>query len=214
MSRTIARLLAVGPLPPPFSGATISFRLFYETVQKHMLQEDFPVDHLEIIDTSPKDLKKNTRIASFRNLIQAVRILHLFYRQVRRVDEVIIFGSNGFLLSLTPLLVGLARMAKTPCTIRSFGGSLDQFCQRLAWPLRWFLVWGLRHANRLIVETELLHQSFAPILGQRVAYIPAYRSMPRASETSALRDGIINNVSPPQPLRLIFIAWIRGVVQN
>lgn len=158
-----------------------------------MLQEGFPVEHLEIIDTSPKDLKKNTSIVSFRNLIQAVRILFLFYRRVRQVDAVIIFGSDENTLYHLFIWWFIGPILPTAGLASSLVPGF----------------WGLRHANGLIVETELLQRSFASILGQWVDYIPAYRTILGDSTMDLARDGATENVSSTQPLRLLFVAWIR-----
>ncbi|MCB0086114.1 MAG: hypothetical protein KDE47_34475, partial [Caldilineaceae bacterium] len=68
--KRITRLLTVGPLPPPPSGANISFQVFCaEAVGANRLA------HLDIIDSSPKRIKQNTSILTLRNLSQAWRVI-------------------------------------------------------------------------------------------------------------------------------------------
>ena len=183
-----------------------------------------PIVALDIVDSSPKRIKKNRSILSLGNLQQAGHLLWRFVRKIHRADTVLIFGSNGFLLSLTPLLVLIAKLAGRPCFVRSFGGSLDQFATDLPKPLRWLLLFGFRTANGLIVETQLLHQHFANLLGtDSVYYVPGYRPMPETvpsfapdavakEATSDAKSATASSLKismGTQPLRLIFIAWVR-----
>lgn len=199
-SQTI-KLLAVGPLPPPPSGATVSFQVFCDEVAA--ARQDIQLD---IIDTSPKRVKENTSIASLGNVTQAWRIVRAYAKQIFRADAVVIFGSNGFLLSLTPLLVILAKSAGKPCYIRSFGGSLDQFADNLMPILRNVLLFGFRWSDGLIVETRLLHDYFQKLLGEDVYYVPGYRPLPVDEAPPA-------HLAAPkpaaEPLRLVFLGWVR-----
>lgn len=203
-NQSISHLLTIGPLPPPPSGANISFQVFCaEAVGANRLS------HLEIIDSSPKRIKQNTSIMTFRNLSQAGRVIRQFASKIKRADAALIFGSNQFLASLTPILVLIARLSGKPCYIRSFGGSVDQFSQQANGLLRWLLLTGFRLSNGLIVETQLLYSYFKEIPGIKVHYIPAYRTMPKdeASVPASLtnRDG-----ETRKPLRLVFVSWVRA----
>ncbi|MCB9151890.1 MAG: glycosyltransferase family 4 protein [Caldilineaceae bacterium] len=201
--KRITRLLTVGPLPPPPSGANISFQVFCaEAVGANRLA------HLEIIDSSPKRIKQNTSILTLRNLSQAWRVIQHFATQIKRMDAALIFGSNQFLASLTPILVLIAKLSGKPCYIRSFGGSVDQFSQQTNGLLRWLLLTGFRLSNGLIVETQLLYNYFKEMPGVQAHYVPAYRTMPKTgSPAPALptRD----DAQAPKPLRLVFISWVR-----
>ena len=189
------------------------------------------IEKLDIVDSSPKRIKKNRSIVSLGNFQQAGRVVWQFTRKVRQADAAIIFGSNGFLLSLTPLLALIARFYGTPCFVRSFGGSLDQFASALPRPLRWLLLFGFRSSNGLIVETQLLHRYFATCLGaDKVFYAPGYRPMPSSAPNfapaAAIPDAKRNasaatkvlagekqtgkQKTSDRPLRLLFVAWVRA----
>lgn len=198
----IKHLLAVGPLPPPPSGSNVSFQVFCEHLHQYT-----DVERLSIIDSSPKRIKQNTGIVTWHNGQQAIRQTWLFWRKGPRADCILIFGSNQFLLSLTPLLVFSARLLGKPCFVRSFGGSLDQFEANLHPVARKVLRWGLAQSAGLFVETQLLHRHFLKILGPKVHHVTAYRPLPT----------IPNKVSTPRRnqahgsrLRLVFISWIRA----
>lgn len=166
------QLLVVGPLPPPPVGGTVSFQLFCDYIES---QAEFL--YLSIIDSSPKRLKQ-TRILSITNLRKACNIIRQFSQQIKSAHLVLIFGSNGFLLSMAPVLVLIAKMARKPCYIRPFGGSLDIFSSSLSFLAHLLLQTMLLHVNGLFVQTKLLYDSFYPLLGDRVHLVPGYRQMP------------------------------------
>lgn len=195
------RLLAVGPLPPPPSGSTVSFQVFLEALaEQYNLQVD-------VIDTSPKHIKENTSITSIGNLMQAARFSVRFCAKVRRADRAIIFGSNGFLLSMTPLMVLAAKVLRRPCYVRSFGGSLDQFHDGLPGVLRRVLRFGLLGSDGLIVETKLLYNFFQKLGGDKVHYLPGYRAIDEIEATGTANE--IDVTDNGAKLRLLFISWVR-----
>jgi len=202
------KLLAVGPLPPPPSGSTVSFQVFIEAIA------DETEIQLDIIDTSPKQIKNNTSITSLGNLLQAAKFFVQFCAKVRQAERAIIFGSNGFLLSMTPLMVFAAKIMGRPCYVRPFGGSLDQFHNKLPTVLQKMLRFGLLQADGVIVETKLLYEFFHKMGGEKVHYLPGYRPI---DEVAAI-DGVNQSVHEKsasgvedsgEKLRLIFISWVR-----
>ncbi|MEZ4662525.1 MAG: glycosyltransferase family 4 protein [Caldilineaceae bacterium] len=202
-NQRVSRLLTVGPLPPPPSGANISFQVFCaEAVGVNRLS------HLEIIDSSPKRIKQNTSILTFRNLSQAGRVIRLFAAKIKQADAALIFGSNQFLASLTPILVLIARLSGKPCYIRSFGGSVDQFSQQTNALLRWLMFTGFRLSNGLIVETQLLYTYFKEAPGIKTYYVPAYRTMPKDGPPPVSLAN--HHDETRKPLRLVFVSWVRA----
>jgi glycosyltransferase involved in cell wall biosynthesis len=192
-------LLVVGPLPPPPSGSTVSFRIFCDEVRQHT-----GLQGVEVIDSSPKRIKKQVGILSTANVASAWRILWQFCRRVRRVDRVLIFGSNGFLLSMTPLLLVVAKITRKPCYVRAFGGSLDRFCDNLRPVVRRLLLLTLRQADGLIVQTKLLHNHFAALIGDKVHLVPGYRCV------ASMENGAPNPVTKSEEdLHLVFLGHVR-----
>lgn len=195
----LPRLLVVGPLPPPLCGPTVSFQLFCNEVGRHT-----EIQRMEVIDSSPKRFKKQTRIISTTNFAKAWRIFWQFCRRVKTVDQVLIFGSNGFLLSMVPLLLAVARVARKPCYVRAFGGSLDHFCDNLMPLFRWLLLFTLRRVDSLIVQTELLYNHFTALIGDSVHLVPGYRCMP------SMENGPSNSLTKSgENLRLVFLGHVR-----
>ena len=192
-------LLVVGPLPPPPSGATVSFQIFCDEAGHHT-----GLQRVEVIDTSPKQIKKQVQITSTANVAAAWRIFWQFCGRVKTVDQVLIFGSNGFLLSMVPLLVVVAKITRKPCHVRVFGGSLDCFCDDLMPLLRRLLLLTLRHTDGLIVQTELLYNRFSALIGDSVHLVPGYRCM------AAMENDLSLPVRRPgEDLHLVFLGHIR-----
>jgi glycosyltransferase involved in cell wall biosynthesis len=193
------RLLVVGPLPPPISGTGVSFQLFCDEIQR---REGMPA--LEIIDSSPGKLKQASRATSASNYAQAWRIVSQYCRKVFTVDQVLIFGSQGFLLLMLPLLLLVAKVARKPCYVRAFGGSLDRFYDELNPLARRSLLCSLRRADGLLVQTNLLYQRFVSLIGDSVYLVPGYR--PVDTTTHAPPKASIGS---PTTLRLIFLGHVR-----
>lgn len=200
--QTINHLLAVGPLPPPPSGSNVSFQLFCDYLTTYT-----DVDTLTIIDSSPKRIKDNTSILTVRNLRQALRISGQLWQKGQTADCILIFGSNQFLLSLTPLLVLLARILGKPCFVRSFGGSLDQFSEGLHPLLRRVLLWGFARSNGLLVETKLLYRYFSEALPGKAHHVTAYRPL---DPSLVLDNAPASAKEKSAQLRLVFISWVRA----
>ena len=191
------RILAVGPLPPPFSGTTVCFQTFCDEARKHPDKL-----HLEIINSAPKKLGR-TPLFTTAHFATAQRVLREFLREIRHVDKVIIFGSNQFLSSMAIILLGVAKIAGKPSYIRSFGGSLDRYYAGLIPVWRWLLRLALRHSDGLIVETQLIYAQLSDVFGNKVHCVPNYRYMPGND------DGYPGVKRTDDKLRLIFLGHVR-----
>ena len=191
------QLLIVGPLPPPMSGTHVTFQILCEETRRMAGAEN-----VDVIDTSQKQLKKNTRIASLGNLRQAVSIVRQFRAKLGNADVVLVFGSNGFLASMAPILVWLARRSRKPIYLRAFGGSLDQFIDRVNPLMRRLLRWTLRNADGLSVQTALLHKHFRSMLSNRVGVAPGFRRLPAQQEASW-------KLGAAEGLHIVFVGIVR-----
>jgi glycosyltransferase involved in cell wall biosynthesis len=152
------------------TGTGVSFEIFCTELGRAL--PDVPLD---VIDTSPKKLKRHFRSVSVSTLMRAVRITGAFLRRVTRVDRVLIFGTDGFLLTMAPVLVVIAKLTGRPVHLRVFGGSFDTFYRDLRPWTRLILDRTLTGAEGLSVQTKLLRDAFRPALGDRVTMSPGYR---------------------------------------
>jgi len=99
-----SQLLAVGPLPPPLAGTSVSFELFKEHISAYSTQLN-----LTVIDSAPKEVGKRA-LFSLDNLKTAGKVLGKFFWFTRRSDSTVIFGNDQFLLTLMPLCLAIAKL--------------------------------------------------------------------------------------------------------
>lgn len=196
-SHALRALLLVGPLPPPPTGTGVSFSIFCRE-----LERSYPTLELDVVDTSPKSLKTHFRSVSLSTLFRAVRIAGESLWSLRRAERVLVFGTDGFLLTMAPILVAASSLLRRPVHLRAFGGSLDAFRASLGPWRRRLMDWTLTRAEGLSVQTELLRDAFAPLLAERVSMAPGYRYLPEVeSEPKVSRD-------VARPLRVLFVGLV------
>ncbi len=204
-AETPTHILLVGPLPPPLTGTPISFEIFAEESMR-LVGEDV----VSIVDTSPKRLKQQlttvTNLFRLSNLRQALRVIVGVARNLRQADVMIVFASNGHLVSLGPVLLLLARISRTPCHLRVFGGSLDRFIESKPPAVRRLADATLKRYAGVIVQTELLRAHFAEQLGtDRVHLVPGYRK-PLTEEAD---PAPVHRTGSSDVLRLVFVGIIK-----
>lgn len=196
--KTPPRLLVIGPLPPPIAGTSVSFQIFCDEVYSHpdRLQ-------IDVINSAPKYLGQYS-LFTRSHFETAQRIMRQFMEKIRQIDQVLIFGPDQFLMSMASLCLNMAKLAGKPCYLRPFGGSLDRYYQGLRPILRTFFRSALNRADGMIVETELLHNYFSQVMGNRVHYVPGYRPVTAAESATgpAPKQGAA-------PLRTLFVGHIR-----
>lgn len=195
-AETPARVLAVGPIPPPLNGTSVSFEIFCRELRSFSCVGD-----VAVVNTAPRRLKDKSRILSTQSFAQAWRIFGPFLHRVRSADQVLVFGSDGFLLSMGSVLVGITKAFGKRCWLRPFGGSLGAFSETLPAPLRQLLFATLGRADGVIVQTQSLRAHFAPLLGERVHVVPGYRHVGQSTPRPASDDSA--------PLRLVFVGHVR-----
>ena len=197
-------ILLVGPLPPPLTGSPVSFQIFCDE-----LKRCGGFNEVFIIDASPRRLKQGTGSGfslSFLNIKQAIRIYVPFLSKIARSDVVLLFGSNGFVLSMGPLLTVTAKLFRKRCFFRPFGGSLDEFCKQRNSVLRRFIFAGLRLYDGIIVETKLLNNYFSDMLGAgKIHYAPGYRPM----QSDDSNRNVVESYDRPRGIRLAFLGIVK-----
>ncbi len=195
---TQSQLLAIGPLPPPLAGTSVSFELFRE----HICSQSTHLN-LTVINSAPKDVGKRA-LFSLDNLKTACRVLGNYFWLTRRSDSTIVFGNDQFLLSLMPLCLVTAKLFKKPFYIRCFGGSLDQYYSNLPAPVRRYFRFVLNRCDGLIVQTELLKTFFEQRLSVEVTHVPGYRESVETIDRNLTPTEMAN-----KPLRLVYLGHIR-----
>ena len=193
------KLLALGPLPPPLTGTPVSFDIFCELAKKSP-----HIQKLVVVNTSPNFLKQQRSFQfSPANIKQAVSIIYNFSINVRKIDSILIFGSNGYVISLAPILLLIAKINRKKCFFRVFGGALDQYIEGLRPPLRWLALTTLRNFSGVIVQTKFLQNHFSQLLkNQSVYQIAGYRQpLSNASIKKKCRDN--------SKLKMVFVGIVK-----
>lgn len=190
------QLLVIGPLPPPLAGTSVSFKLFCD-----FLVEQSDKVTINIINSAPKKLGTKP-LLDLSNLVTASKIFWECLLQIRKSNKVILFGNNQFLISMMPICLLFAKLAKKPFYVRSFGGDLDTYYQGLSPYSRKYFLSMLNRVDGLIVETQSLYVFFEDLLTSSVHLIPGYRELPTSSVS--IEDAVKN----PAILKLVFVGHV------
>jgi glycosyltransferase involved in cell wall biosynthesis len=158
-----------------------------------------------VVDSSAKRLKQETHWLSPQTWKHAWRVARDFFSKIAGKDQVLVFATYGFLLSIGPLLVGTAKLLGKPCYIRTFAGNLDQYYEGLPSALKWLLFTTLKRADGVIVETNLLEDYFRPLLGKHVHMLPGYRRL----DLSQHERQQPQRQSNQREIRLIYVASVK-----
>lgn len=191
-------LLLIGPLPPPIGGGSVTFKLFCDKVREHAEVRD-----ISIINSSASYFKPRSQIFAAESAIRGLRIVYELVQKVYSVDEVFIFGTNGFVTAFTPFLLPILKITGVKCHIRVFGGSLDRYHRALPLPFRCLLTFVLSHINTLIVQTSNLHEYFTALIGSNVCTMRQYR------ESHQTPDGFKRLSTSTTELRMVFLGHVK-----
>ena len=194
----MSRLLAVGSLPPPLGGTSVSFQVFCDEVQRHSDKVK-----LDIIDAAPRQVKEDPQVLTLANLDQARWILWRFLQRIRTADLVLVVGSHQFLLTMGSMILFIAKIAGKPCYFRSFG-YLDHYYDSMSPISQWLFRYTMRHLHGLFVETQLVQVHLNNVLRNKVHWVPGYRHMP-ASRNGFPGDGKKSG----NKLRLVYLSQVR-----
>ncbi len=194
MGSKTQRPLLIGPLPPPWGGARVSFQLFH-----NYLQEETAVScqHYDI----PIRNNRNGDPPGSVNHGKTIAILGRCLRQLPSSNSVLIFGSRSFCFSYGLIILIAAKLFKKPSYVRFFGGRpMLEFADKpgfvSAIPLRL-----LSLAKKITLETKIGANEFPSFLRHKTRAIPAYR--PRVEQTAV----------PPQDniIRFVYVGGITAV---
>ena len=181
-------VLLIGPLPPGWGGARVSFKLFFDYVKGHcdeqILYYDLPT--LRTREGHPPG-KVNYIITLMRILFCIVKI--------PASDSVVVFGSRNFCFSYGTLTLLFCRLFRTPFYVRFFGGHPAQNnILKFTW-LRDLVYLNLKKARKIIVETEIGESEFPDSLHDKISVVVGYRpAFIDNSNTKPLADGVVRYV--------------------
>ena len=181
----------LGPLPPPYGGARVSFGSFLDYLGGvpglELVQLDLPV-------RNKRDHNPPGGVNHLRTMLAVLGCLPRLFT----ARSLVVFGSNNFCFSYGLILICAAKTVRKPCYVRFFGGHPLAGKERIPkWLLR-VMLWVLGWADRVVVQTEVGKAMFPERLKQKTQVIHGYRPMLPAPENSA-------NPHPPDRVRLAFV---------
>ncbi len=188
------RLLIVGPKPPPIGGSPL-------TVQAMLAELAlYPEIEVVLVNTSPAtDVRKKMTGFNFEKVLRSIAIVPQYAWEVRRSDAVVVFANDFFAITLAPILLFLARLARKPFFLKPVAASLDLFINAQKRPLQAYLLAILRATNGILAQTQRLQQDLGKLGLTNVSYLPGCRLFAPITETAK---------EHARGLRLIFLSHI------
>lgn len=188
-------LLIVGPLPPPMGGATLTVQTLLEELAGYASVQT------ALVDTRlPTHYRQKKVLFEPQTLKRAIFITKQYLEQIRRSHAVLVFANNSFILTLAPLLFGLARFYHKPFFLKPIGGDLDLYLTHQKGPLRSYILRVLRAMDGILPQTQQLQAALVSWGCANTYYVPGCR--PTISVISAQAES-------SEKLRLIFLAQIK-----
>lgn len=179
MTNNPKRSLLIGPLPPPWGGARVSFKLFYDYLQTEL---DASTIHFDI------PIRKNrggTPPGSVDHKKTIIAVLNII-KSIPRVDFVTIFGSRSFCFSYGLIILLMSKLFGKACYFRFFGGR--PMLEFVNYPsiITKIILGILGLADIISLETKFGASEFPIRIQEKTTIIPGYR--PRiADEKEAAR---------------------------
>lgn len=171
------RYVAIGPLPPPIGGDTVSFsRLVNSRVLKEAQIE------LEILDTSRKEREsKFGRRLDGRDFRRAVTLLWQVWRKKKHVNGMLIWANTRFSYTLGLLLILLYKSSGKQVVLKQFGAAFEMEYRSLPGWYQRIIKMVFAKADTILPQTKGLCQFFEDELGIRAGqvvhfpnFMPAY----------------------------------------
>ena len=112
----IPRILAVGPVPPPLNGTSVSFQVFIDEVQRH--SDKVKID---VINSAQPQQKQDPKLLTLTNFIKIGQVLWQVVKGINGSNLLFVIGSHQFLFTAGSICLLVAKIAGKPCYFRSFG---------------------------------------------------------------------------------------------
>jgi glycosyltransferase involved in cell wall biosynthesis len=146
----VRSVLAVGPLPPPIGGDTVSFRKAISSPiwERRGLG-------LRAVDTSSGgDIRVDREDSAFGKGVRALRILSRFFLHLPRAQVVLLFCNSAFLWALGLPLILISHWSRRKVWVKPFGGSWDDRFDALPSWHRATCRWVFRRADGFLPQTD------------------------------------------------------------
>lgn len=176
--------ILIGPLPPPWGGARVSFQMFYDYVKENQKNRIY---HFDIPVRNARQSNPPGKVNYFKTLIETFSC----GLQIPFADSVIVFGSRSFCFSYGVILLLISKLFRKSFYIRMFGGHPAQAILFKPLFLRNAVFKILRLADRIIIETQVGAREFPPDIQRKISVIVGYRPLFQADPYNAAKPGKI-----------------------
>ena len=177
-------ILLIGPLPPPWGGARVSFKLFYdylqETAVSNIRHYDLPIRRARHAVT-PGNVNHITTFAAFLPLLLRVPFS----------DAVVLFGSKNFCFTYGSLLSIICRIFRKPLRFRFFGGHPAKDLKNYPSIARRLIVKFLSWTEIILIETKTGFYELPTALQPNADVVWGYRpKIPDQKSENGTADGV------------------------
>lgn len=194
----IPQILAVGSVPPPLNGTSVSFQVFIDEVKRHSDKVK-----INVINSAQPQQKQDPKLLTLANLTKIGHVLWQVVKGIGGSNLLFVIGSHQFLLTAGSFCLLIAKIAGKPCYFRSFG-YLDGYYKNLSPISQFAFRIVMRNLEGLFVETKLVYEDLVDLIGTNVHWVPGYRKMP-----DSLNGGQNAKKKKEDKLRLAFLGHVR-----
>lgn len=162
-------LLIIGPLPPPFGGARVSFELFLNYISKY---SNVNIKHFDLPIRYSRYTANPGRVNHLYTLINIIKVLFVLPLS----SSLIIFGSRNFCFSYGLVLLLASYICMKSCFFRFFGGRPMLGILNRNYIIRKTALAILNLIRIISLETEFGAKEFPHNLQKKIIVVPGYRT--------------------------------------
>ncbi|WP_078392863.1 glycosyltransferase family 4 protein [Shouchella patagoniensis] len=187
------KYLAIGPLPPPIGGDTISF--------SRLINSESIKDEVELIifDTSRKDKEsKISRKLQLSDLFNGIKFLRGIWVYRKKVDGVLLWANSRFAYTMGFLIILLFKLYKKQIVLKLFGTSFtDHYKNRIPGFYKKAINIIFNKVDFILPQTENLRRFFIDEVGlnaEKVVQLPNFLSRTPQKKIIDSRDKGVNSI--------------------
>ena len=206
--RPQTKVVLIGPLPPSWGGARVSFKLFHDYVKENS-NPDYV--HFDLPIRNDRDKNPPGNVNHFKTFPKIL----LCALQIPFSSSVIVFGSKNFCFSYGLFLLFVSKLFLKPFYIRFFGGHPAQITLPKIRLLRALIFSPLYLSDRIVVQTHVGAREFPNFLAKKISVVVGYRPMPDdLLKTSRFLDNkirfvYVGQISPSKGIPCLLKAFKR-----
>ncbi len=169
------KILLIGPYPPGWGGARVSFKLFYDYINMN-------TDQCILYYDAPTRFNQNSNTPGHVNHLKTSFMVLSALLQTPFVSKVIIFGSRHFCFSYGLCFVLIGKLFRKPVYIRFFGGHPAKNAVLNSPLIGLIAAKILARADQIIVQTYIGAEEFPKFMQSKISTIVGYRPAIKQTE--------------------------------